>query len=97
MPTPPLPTILIDNGVPINNHSPYVYVPSRLNPADVLSRVSEPYGSQSAHMSMAAKRAPLSPVVESPAGLVRELGETLMMMTHDLDSLPKRAHEAVAA
>eukprot|EP00966_Prymnesium_polylepis_P020157 464832-Prymnesium_polylepis.1 len=31
--------------------------------------------------SMTAERAPLSPVVESPAGLVCELGEPIMMMT----------------
>eukprot|EP00966_Prymnesium_polylepis_P064174 1487927-Prymnesium_polylepis.1 len=32
-------------------------------------------------MPMAAARAPLSPVDESPADLERELGETVMMMT----------------
>eukprot|EP00966_Prymnesium_polylepis_P193230 4478787-Prymnesium_polylepis.1 len=63
-----MPPILIDNGVPINNHSPYVYILSRLNPADGLSRMSEPCGSRRAHMSVAAERALLSPVIESPAG-----------------------------
>eukprot|EP00966_Prymnesium_polylepis_P081697 1892485-Prymnesium_polylepis.1 len=68
---PPLPTILIDNDA-INNHSPYVYIPSRLN--------EELWGAMGS-FGNPAERAPLSPVVESPAGLQRELGETIMMMT----------------
>eukprot|EP00966_Prymnesium_polylepis_P139540 3224496-Prymnesium_polylepis.1 len=46
---PPLPTILIDNNA-IIDHSSYGYIPSRLNPADMLTRLHTP-----------AARAPLSP------------------------------------